>query len=168
MGPFISSNNVRKVIEVNDFILGTMAGGAADCQFWESYVAMQCRISELRNGEKATVAMASNMLVVQEDLKHSLCARRASLHVTSHIIMAGISLLESNIKLAKQSFRCLAVLAVGLGEDDISMWQSALRLLPLHQQLLHGNRLCVQATLLTLSSKARSSLVGLPCLQRSA
>jgi|TARA_B110000285_G_C14989969_1_gene545808 hypothetical protein len=31
MGPFISSNNVRKVIEVNDFILGTMAGGAADC-----------------------------------------------------------------------------------------------------------------------------------------
>jgi 20S proteasome subunit beta 5 len=40
MGPFISSNNVRKVIEVNEFILGTMAGGAADCQFWESYVAM--------------------------------------------------------------------------------------------------------------------------------
>jgi len=62
MGPFISSNNVRKVIEVNDFILGTMAGGAADCQFWESYVAMQCRIFELRNGEKASVAMASNML----------------------------------------------------------------------------------------------------------
>lgn len=31
MGSFISSNNVRKVIEINDFILGTMAGGAADC-----------------------------------------------------------------------------------------------------------------------------------------
>jgi 20S proteasome subunit beta 5 len=31
MGSFISSNNVRKVIEVNEFILGTMAGGAADC-----------------------------------------------------------------------------------------------------------------------------------------
>jgi 20S proteasome subunit beta 5 len=62
MGPFISSNNVRKVIEVNEFILGTMAGGAADCQFWEKYVAMQCRIHELRNGEKASVAMASMML----------------------------------------------------------------------------------------------------------
>lgn len=61
-GPFISSNNVRKVIEVNDFILGTMAGGAADCWFWEKYVAMQCRIFELRNGEKATVAQASMML----------------------------------------------------------------------------------------------------------
>lgn len=62
MGSFISSNNVRKVIEVNDFILGTMAGGAADCQFWEKYVAMQCRIYELRHGEKPSVAMASMML----------------------------------------------------------------------------------------------------------
>jgi len=62
MGPFISSNNVRKVIEVNEFILGTMAGGAADCQFWESYVAMQCRLFELRNGERPSVAMASMML----------------------------------------------------------------------------------------------------------
>jgi len=62
MGSFISSNNVRKVIEVNEFILGTMAGGAADCQFWEKYVAMQCRIYELRHGEKPSVAMASMML----------------------------------------------------------------------------------------------------------
>ena len=62
MGPFISSNNVRKVIEVNDFILGTMAGGAADCQFWEKYVAMQCRLYELRNNEKPTVAIASMIL----------------------------------------------------------------------------------------------------------
>ena len=62
MGPFISSNNVRKVIEVNEFILGTMAGGAADCQFWEKYVAMQCRVYELRNGERPSVAMASMML----------------------------------------------------------------------------------------------------------
>ena len=39
-----------------------MAGGAADCQFWEKYVAMQCRVYELRNGEKPSVAMASMML----------------------------------------------------------------------------------------------------------
>lgn len=50
MGAFISSNNVRKVIEINEFLLGTMAGGAADCMFWEKYVAMQCRVYELRNG----------------------------------------------------------------------------------------------------------------------
>lgn len=62
MGPFISSNDVRKVIEVNEFILGTMAGGAADCMFWEKYVAMQCRLYELRTGEKPSVAIASMML----------------------------------------------------------------------------------------------------------
>jgi 20S proteasome subunit beta 5 len=62
MGAFISSNNVRKVIEINEFLLGTMAGGAADCMFWEKYVAMQCRVYELRNGQKPSVAMASMML----------------------------------------------------------------------------------------------------------
>ena len=31
MGNFVSSNKVRKVIEINDYLLGTMAGGAADC-----------------------------------------------------------------------------------------------------------------------------------------
>ena len=62
MGAFISSNNVRKVIEINDYLLGTMAGGAADCMFWEKYVAMQCRVYQLRNGEKPTVAIASMML----------------------------------------------------------------------------------------------------------
>lgn len=44
MGQFASSGSVRKVIEINDYLLGTMAGGAADCQFWERYLAMQCRI----------------------------------------------------------------------------------------------------------------------------
>ena len=62
MGAFISSNNVRKVIEINDFLLGTMAGGAADCIFWEKYVAMMCKVHELRNGERPSVAMASMML----------------------------------------------------------------------------------------------------------
>lgn len=61
-GAFISSQNVRKVIEINSFLLGTMAGGAADCQFWEKYVAMMCRIYELRNGNAPSVAMASMML----------------------------------------------------------------------------------------------------------
>ena len=47
MGQYISSESVRKVIEINDFLLGTMAGGAADCQFWENYLNMECRKYEL-------------------------------------------------------------------------------------------------------------------------
>jgi 20S proteasome subunit beta 5 len=35
MGAFVSSESVKKVIEMNDYLLGTMAGGAADCSFWE-------------------------------------------------------------------------------------------------------------------------------------
>jgi 20S proteasome subunit beta 5 len=31
MGAYIASGTVKKVIEINPFLLGTMAGGAADC-----------------------------------------------------------------------------------------------------------------------------------------
>ena len=39
-----------------------MAGGAADCFFWENYVAMMSRVYELRNGQTPSVAMCSMML----------------------------------------------------------------------------------------------------------
>ena len=31
---FAASQSVKKIIEINPYMLGTMAGGAADCQFW--------------------------------------------------------------------------------------------------------------------------------------
>ena len=39
-----------------------MAGGAADCQFWERDLGRQCRIFELRNKERISVAAASKLL----------------------------------------------------------------------------------------------------------
>jgi 20S proteasome alpha/beta subunit len=54
---------VKKVIEITDYILGTMAGGAADCQFWERVLGMRCRLHELRNKERISVAAASKLLV---------------------------------------------------------------------------------------------------------
>eukprot|EP00920_Eleutheroschizon_duboscqi_P008706 GHVT01019981.1.p1 GENE.GHVT01019981.1~~GHVT01019981.1.p1 ORF type:complete len:215 (-),score=41.57 GHVT01019981.1:660-1304(-) len=62
MGTYISSQTVRKVIEINDFLLGTMAGGAADCSYWERHLAKLCRLYELRNRERISVAAASNLL----------------------------------------------------------------------------------------------------------
>lgn len=62
MGSYINSGTVKKVIEINPFLLGTMAGGAADCQFWERYLGMQCRLYELRNGERISVQGASKLL----------------------------------------------------------------------------------------------------------
>uniref|UniRef100_A0A7S1FGX4 Proteasome subunit beta n=1 Tax=Noctiluca scintillans TaxID=2966 RepID=A0A7S1FGX4_NOCSC len=61
-GSYIGSQTVKKVIEINDRLLGTMAGGAADCSFWERNLTMQCRLWELRNGEKMTVSAASRVL----------------------------------------------------------------------------------------------------------
>ena len=39
-----------------------MAGGAADCTYWERVLAKQCRIYELRNRERISVAAASKLL----------------------------------------------------------------------------------------------------------
>jgi hypothetical protein len=58
----LASGEVKKVIEINPYLLGTMAGGAADCAFWERVLARHCRIYELRNKEKISVAAASKIL----------------------------------------------------------------------------------------------------------
>jgi len=62
MGAYIASGTVKKVIEINPFLLGTMAGGAADCSFWERNLGTQCRLHELRNKKRITVAAASKLL----------------------------------------------------------------------------------------------------------
>lgn len=53
---------MKKVIEINPFLLGTMAGGAADCSYWERDLGRQCRLYELRNKERISVAAASKLL----------------------------------------------------------------------------------------------------------
>lgn len=62
MGPYIASQTVKKCIEINPYLLGTMAGGAADCSYWERNLGRQCRLHELRNKERISVAAASKLL----------------------------------------------------------------------------------------------------------
>merc|ERR1719163_153692 len=62
MGSYIGSQTVKKVIEINDFLLGTMAGGAADCSYWERHLTRLCRLHELRHKERISVAAASKLL----------------------------------------------------------------------------------------------------------
>lgn len=38
---------MKKVIEINPYLLGTMAGGAADCAYWERQLAYECRYGVL-------------------------------------------------------------------------------------------------------------------------
>ncbi|XP_040571293.1 proteasome subunit beta type-5-like [Lepeophtheirus salmonis] len=61
-GQYIGSGEVKKIIEVSDYLLATMAGGAADCTYWDRVLAMECRLYELRNHRRISVAAASKLL----------------------------------------------------------------------------------------------------------
>jgi len=61
-GPYIASQSVKKVIEITPYLLGTMAGGAADCSFWERELGRRCRLYELENKQRISVSAASKML----------------------------------------------------------------------------------------------------------
>ncbi|KAA0184550.1 hypothetical protein HAZT_HAZT005824 [Hyalella azteca] len=61
-GQYIGSGNVRKIIPITPSLLGTMAGGAADCTYWERVLAKQCKIYQLRNRVHISVAAASKLL----------------------------------------------------------------------------------------------------------
>ncbi len=57
-----ASQSVQKVIRINPYLLGTMAGGAADCSYWERELGRRTRLFELRNKERMSVAAASKVL----------------------------------------------------------------------------------------------------------
>ncbi|KAL4716448.1 hypothetical protein ACJJTC_015876 [Scirpophaga incertulas] len=61
-GQFIGSQTMKKIVEINDYLLGTLAGGAADCVYWDRVLAKQCRLYELRNRERISVAAASKLM----------------------------------------------------------------------------------------------------------
>ena len=61
-GSFIASQTVRKIIEINPYTLGTMAGGAADCSVFERYLSLICAIEELNNDRRVSVTRASKIL----------------------------------------------------------------------------------------------------------
>ena len=62
MGSYIASKTVRKVTEINSYLLGTIAGGASDCQFWERQLSEWCKLYELREGTRVPVTAASEVL----------------------------------------------------------------------------------------------------------
>eukprot|EP01065_Artemidia_motanka_P035971 TRINITY_DN43877_c0_g1_i1.p1 TRINITY_DN43877_c0_g1~~TRINITY_DN43877_c0_g1_i1.p1 ORF type:complete len:307 (+),score=99.81 TRINITY_DN43877_c0_g1_i1:81-923(+) len=61
-GAYIASRSVQKVIPSNEYLLGTMAGGAADCQYWFRVLGREARLWELRNKHKITVSAASKLM----------------------------------------------------------------------------------------------------------
>eukprot|EP00588_Corethron_pennatum_P010221 CAMPEP_0194275146 /NCGR_PEP_ID=MMETSP0169-20130528/8055_1 /TAXON_ID=218684 /ORGANISM="Corethron pennatum, Strain L29A3" /LENGTH=1405 /DNA_ID=CAMNT_0039018539 /DNA_START=66 /DNA_END=4280 /DNA_ORIENTATION=- len=63
MGQFVGSKTTQKVLPVSPHILGTMAGGAADCSYWIRQLQSAVRTYEMGNGSrKMSVARASRIL----------------------------------------------------------------------------------------------------------
>uniref|UniRef100_A0A914CJW8 proteasome endopeptidase complex n=1 Tax=Acrobeloides nanus TaxID=290746 RepID=A0A914CJW8_9BILA len=58
-GEYISSSTVNKILDISDRMVATMAGGAADCQFWTRVVAKYCNMYELREKTEITVSAAA-------------------------------------------------------------------------------------------------------------
>ncbi|CAD6996908.1 unnamed protein product [Ceratitis capitata] len=61
-GQFIGSQEMKKIVEINKYLLGTLAGGAADCVYWDRVLAKECRLHELRNRKHISVAAASKIM----------------------------------------------------------------------------------------------------------
>lgn len=58
-GEYISSKSVMKILDIGERMVATMAGGAADCQWWTRSVAKYCNLYELREKTPITVIAAS-------------------------------------------------------------------------------------------------------------
>jgi len=81
-GMYIGSGRVKKIIEINRYLLGTMAGGAADCMYWERVLSKQCRLYELRNHERISVAAASKLL-------SNICFQYKGMGLSMGVMIAG-------------------------------------------------------------------------------
>ena len=63
-----ASQTVKKVIEINPYLLGTMAGGAADCQFWQRNLGQQVTVQHLFSEQ---VIVRNHMQVEMEGRQQS-------------------------------------------------------------------------------------------------
>lgn len=61
MGTFNNSEEVRKIIPITSKIVGTIAGGAADCVFWQERLGMSVRLYELKYKERMTIQSAAKI-----------------------------------------------------------------------------------------------------------
>ncbi|KAF0685108.1 hypothetical protein As57867_022862, partial [Aphanomyces stellatus] len=61
-GSYIASQEVEKINEITPYMLATIAGGAADCQYWQRNLAVQCRMYELRNRHRISIRAASKLI----------------------------------------------------------------------------------------------------------
>jgi len=63
LGSFVGSKTTQKVLPINSHVIGTMAGGAADCSFWIRKLQAQASLFALNHEDRRmSVARASRIL----------------------------------------------------------------------------------------------------------
>lgn len=90
MGTYIASNTVKKIHIINSHLVGTIAGGAADCQYWERVLSTECELYRLRNQSKITVAASSKIL-------SNILWNYRGYGLSMGVIMAGFDIKGPNI-----------------------------------------------------------------------
>ena len=62
LGSFVGSKTVQKVLPINTHMIGTMAGGAADCSYWIRLLSQEASFYELSNQRRMSVTRAASLL----------------------------------------------------------------------------------------------------------
>lgn len=62
LGNFVGSKTTQKVLPINSHILGTMAGGAADCSYWIRKLRYEASFHELTECRRISVERSSKIL----------------------------------------------------------------------------------------------------------
>ncbi len=58
IGQFVGSKTVQKVLPIHKTMLGTMAGGAADCSYWIRKLRSEAKCFQLEDGDGRTLSVA--------------------------------------------------------------------------------------------------------------
>lgn len=62
IGKYVGSRTTRKVFPISRHVVATMAGGAADCNYWIRYCTRVSKLLEYRSGATLSVASIATML----------------------------------------------------------------------------------------------------------
>ena len=62
VGSYVGSRTVKKVFPISNWMVATMAGGAADCAFWIRRTARQAKVLEYEHGSPLKVRSVAKLL----------------------------------------------------------------------------------------------------------
>lgn len=83
-GAYIGSHGMKKVVPISDYMLSTIAGGAADCSYWDRVLTREVRLYELRHKERMPVRSAARFLA-------NIAYQYRGMGLSMSIILAGWS-----------------------------------------------------------------------------